>query len=799
MLVRSDNPQREPATRLPSADGAQEAIASGCGKTATAPAPAVRRSIFVRGIVQGVGFRPYVFSLAAEIGVGGFVCNSADGVVIEVEGDAARVAAFEERLPAGAPPRARIARIDGATVSARGEREFVITGSERGDRAGERCFPADVATCSDCLAELFDPADRRYRYPFINCAHCGPRFTILRCAPYDRPNTTMAGFAMCGACRREYDDPAARRFHAQPVACPACGPRLIACDAEGRSVAAEPFLWARSMAEAGRILAVKGVGGFHLACDARSEAATQRLRVRKNRDDKPFAMMVADLDAARRLCHVSQQEAALLSSSRRPIVLLRRRPGAGIAAAVAPGGNPMLGVMLPCTPLHELLVESAASPLVLTSGNRCDEPIAFDDLDALQRLREIADGFLLHDRPIQIRCDDSVARVNRDRPVLLRRSRGYAPEPLATALACPQPILALGGHLKNTFALAAGRSVFLSHHLGDLGDWAAYRAFREAVAHYETLFDIHPQVLVHDLHPDYATTRYALERNAHDPGLRLVAVQHHHAHMASCMAENGLAGPVIAVTFDGVGLGSDGTMWGGEFLVGDYRTFRRAAHLRPVPLAGGERAIRQPWRVALAHLLDAGLDPGRHLPEVPGDLLHMVGAMIRTRAHSPDTTSAGRLFDAAAALLGVRRDVSYEGQAAIELEWLATTADAEEAFPFVLERRADALVVDTRPLIQAMMRGVSASLPQAQLARSFHATVADIVACVVARLRSETGIEDVALTGGVFQNALLFDMTVRRLERSGLRVHAHGRVPAGDGGLALGQLAVAAAVLQEAR
>ncbi|HYC55526.1 MAG TPA: carbamoyltransferase HypF [Candidatus Binatia bacterium] len=755
-----------------------------------------RRSIFVRGIVQGVGFRPFVFALAGRLGVSGFVRNCIDGVLIEVEGEAAAVASFEDLVVSDCPSLARIERMETETLAARGSREFVIADSEGCDRSGERHYSADVATCDACLEELSARGDRRYGYPFLNCAHCGPRFTILCRPPYDRPNTTMAGFPMCGDCRSEYDDPYARRFHAQAIACPACGPRLVAHDSEGRPLSSSPISWCRQLLLSGSVVAVKGLGGFHLACDATSETATQRLRARKHRDDKAFAVMVADLEAARRSCHVSADEAELLSSPRRPIVLLRRRDGSGIAAAVAPG-NPLLGLMLPYTPLHTLLMQEAGRPLVLTSANLCDEPIAYQDLDARRRLRGIADGFLSHDRPIRVRCDDSVARIVRGRPSILRRSRGHAPEPVFLPMSCPRPILALGGHLKNTFAMARSRTVVLSHHLGDLGDWSAFRAFRESVAHYEALFDFEPQLLVRDLHPDYATTRYALERKSRSPDLHIVAVQHHHAHMASCMAENGLAGPVIAVAFDGTGYGSDGTLWGGEFLVGDYRGFRRAAHMRPVRLAGGDQAARQPWRVAVAHLMDCGQEPERQFADLPGQLLGNVRTMIRTGMHSPVTSSVGRLFDAAAALLRVRREVTYEGQAAMELEWLAAAADDEAAFPFGISGDDGAIVVDTRPLFRAMMQGVSNDIPKAQLARRFHTTLADVIASVVARLRHQTGIEDVVLTGGVFQNVLLLEMAERRLEMTGVRVHTHRRVPANDGGLSLGQLAVAAAVLGE--
>lgn len=751
----------------------------------------VRRILSVRGVVQGVGFRPYVFALATRLGLAGSVRNRADGVDIEVEGPPAAVAAFAERLAPGAPAGARIDRIESERRPARGERGFSIAASDPGARA-ERYFAPDLAACAACLGEVLDPADRRSGYPFATCAACGPRLTIARGAPYDRERTTMAGFALCAACRAEYEDPADRRFHAQPIACPACGPRLVAHNGAGRALDVDPLPHAAERLAAGAILAVKGLGGYHLACDATSEDAVRRLRARKHRDEKPFAVLVADLAAARRLCHVSPAEADLLGAPEGVIALLERRAGAVLAPSVAPG-NPLVGLMLPYTPLHHLLIRAAARPLVLTSGNRSDEPIAFEDADAFARLAGIADGFLTHDRPIHLRCDDSVARVTPAGPVVLRRSRGYAPAPIRLPHPAARRVLAVGGHLKNTFALGRGHQAFLSHHLGDLGDWSAYGAFRDAVAHYESLFAFEPEVIAHDLHPGYASTGYAIER-AGGLGLPVVAVQHHHAHVASCMAEHRLRGPVIGVAFDGTGYGTDGTLWGGEFLVGGYRSVRRAAHLRAVPLAGGEQAIREPWRMALAHLLDAGEDPERMAARPRPEALRVVRRMVERGPNAPLTSSAGRLFDAAAALLGRRVEASFEGQAAMELEWLAATSAADEVYPFAVtapsgpERPRE---IDTRPLVRAMADAVRRGERPADIARRFHNTLAEIIAQGAAALRDDTGIDRVVLTGGVFQNALLAEAASRRLAALGLHVHTHRRVPPNDGGLALGQLAVA--------
>lgn len=756
-----------------------------------------RRAIVVRGLVQGVGFRPFVYNLAARLDLVGFVRNQTGSVVIEVEGEPPSLERFLGELTDRPPPLAHIESLSWERRDPRHDRQFRIESSEA-DGVSPVFISPDVATCPDCLAEMLDPADRRFGYPFLNCTNCGPRLTIITGAPYDRHRTTMAPFAMCSSCRAEYDDPADRRFHAQPTACPDCGPRLLALDAAGRPLPArDPLALFAEALRGGKIGAMKGLGGYHLTCSAHDQAAVAELRRRKHRDEKPFAVMVADASAAEALAEVGPAERDLLRSPRSPIVLLQKRVTGTVAEEVAPG-NPSLGVMLPYTPLHHLLMRAVGGiPLVMTSGNRSDEPIAYRE-DAVDKLSGIADLFLTHDRTIHVRCDDSVTRVVDGIELPVRRSRGYAPRPIDLPLVCPRPVLAVGGQLKVTFALGRGRQAFLSHHMGDLDHYDAYRAFEEDIGLFQQLFAVTPQCLAHDLHPDYVTSRYARERAASE-GIPLLAVQHHHAHMASCMAENGLAGPVIGVTFDGTGYGTDGAVWGGEFLVGGYREFRRSAHLRYVGMPGGDRAIREPWRMAVAHLADAGMDfttLGARI--LPADI-KLLTRMLERRFNTPLTSSVGRLFDAVAVLAGVRDRVSYEGQAAVELEWLATGIPPDGAYPFDLTssrtaRAADApLVIDTRPLIRAVAadaaRGVGADL----IARRFHSTVVDLIAVVCGRLRESTGIEVVVLSGGVFLNAILTSEVDTRLALDGFRVYRHRLVPPNDGGLSLGQLAVGAA------
>lgn len=749
-------------------------------------------------MVQGVGFRPFVYRLASELGLTGFVRNQGSHVLIEAEGSLDAIARFPSALREQMPVLARIDEIQIEDCAPCHDSSFQIISSEV-DEGKIISIGADVASCAECLAELFDPRDRRYRYPFLNCTNCGPRLTIITGVPYDRAKTTMASFEMCTACRNEYEDPLNRRFHAEPTACADCGPRLSLRDAAGQVFEGDPLLSAVNALKQGRIVAVKGLGGFHLACLARDDKAVAELRRRKHRDEKPFAIMVADLAAAEASCEVGSDEALLLCDHKRPIVLLRRRDLSLskqlVSASVAPG-NPLLGVMLPYTPLHHLLLaDLGGEPLVMTSGNRNDEPIAYEDIDALQRLDGIADFFLMHDRPIHRRCDDSIVRWCAGDQVILRRSRGYVPQPLRLPTDCGVPILAVGGQMKATFALGKEDRAIVSHHCGDLDDYSAFQAYVEAIEHFERFFDIEPELIVHDLHPDYASTHYAIQRcNA---AIRELAVQHHHAHLASCLADNGKNETTIGVIFDGTGYGSDGVVWGGEFLIGDCRDFRRAAHFRYVAMPGGEQAVREPWRMAAAHLLDALGNCDLLGDDRPSSTLKIVEMMVHQRLNSPLTSSAGRLFDAVAAIAGVRQTVTYEGQAAVELEWLASRCTPKGHYPYAVEQVVGAndapLIVDTRPLIAAVVSDVRNRVEPAVIARRFHSTVVEIIIDVCDRLRAATGLNAAALSGGVFMNAIVLQETITRLAEKGFHVYRHREVPPNDGGLSLGQLAIAAA------
>lgn len=716
----------------------------------------VRVAVRVFGVVQGVGFRPFVHQLASRLELSGFVGNDVRGVFAEVEGEA--VEAFLAALKAEAPPLAVVDEVQVREIATKGDVGFVIVESPGGGVA-DTLISADSATCEDCLREVGDPADRRYRYPFINCTNCGPRFTIVTGVPYDRPFTTMAGFEMCAECKREYEDPGDRRFHAQPVCCPVCGPILRFEPGGGDAIQKA----AAALAQ-GAVLAVKGLGGYHLAVGARHEEAARKLRARKHREDKPFAVMVADLGQARELAEVSEAAETALTGRQRPIVLLPKR--GELAQAVAPG-NRRIGVMLPYTPLHHLLLQETG-PIVLTSANVSDEPIVYRD-EELGRLDKIADAFLIHDRPIHIRTDDSVVRIVRNREQLQRRSRGYAPEPVSLKHTTKQHLLGCGAELKNTFCLAKGRHAFVSHHIGDLENYETLKSFTEGITHFERLFAVDPVLVAHDLHPEYLSTKYALEQD-----VELLGVQHHHAHIASCLADNGEDGPVLGVAFDGTGFGPDGTIWGGEFLLADLSSYQRLTHLRPVAMPGGAQAIRQPWRMAASYV-DALGRPARE----------DVVKLIRSGLNSPLTSSAGRLFDAAAALLGVRDTVNYEGQAAIELEQLADPAETS-----AYRARIDD-VVHGEDLIAALLDDPGT---KAVRAARFHNGVADAIARTCDRFREHS--TTVALSGGVFQNVLLLDRTVEQLEQRGFRVLTHRRVPANDGGISLGQVAVASRTMR---
>jgi len=764
----------------------------------------VRQRLTVTGVVQGVGFRPFVHRLATELGLAGFVGNDSGAVFLEVQGHPARVREFGRRLRAEAPPLARIGTIAAVDIDVTPGtgRGFDIAASERVAGATTP-IPPDIAVCDDCVAELFDPGDRRHRHPFVTCTNCGPRFTIIRTLPYDRPATTMAAFAMCARCAREYADPADRRFHAQPIACPDCGPSLWFCarpsSPEGRVEGADAALAAAQRAlAAGAVVAVKGIGGYHLACLADDQRAVTALRTRKARGAKPFAILVRDLDVARRYAAISDAEAAVLSGPARPVVLLARRPGAPVADAVAPG-SPLLGLMLPYSPVHHLLLApvpgaSGRVPdaLVLTSANRSDEPICFTDADAAQRLPALCDAVLDHDRPIHVPCDDSVVRVVTDRAgaaeLPIRRSRGYAPLPVDLGREGPA-VLAVGGELKNTCCLTDGSRAYLSGHIGDMGTWETVRAFGRAV---EQLSEIRsaPARLAADLHPAYHTRGWA-ERHVGDRPLDLV--QHHHAHVVSLLAEHGRIGePIIGVAFDGTGYGCDHTIWGGEILrLGpDSHRFVRAAHLLPVPLPGGDTAVRNPWRMALAQLWAADLDWTPDLAPVAAadpQELALVRSQLDSGTGCVPCSSMGRLFDAVASLLGVRHRIDYEGQAAIELEALAESAGDAPGPSLPLAVRADG-VIDPAPLVQTLVSALYAGTRPALLAASFHRAVAGAVATAVGRVAGPTRL--VGLTGGVFQNVLLLQSCRTLLQRNGFEVLIHRTVPPNDGGLALGQAAV---------
>jgi hydrogenase maturation protein HypF len=728
---------------------------------------------------------------------------------------------FISALQAESPPLACIDQVQVSAVEPNGFKGFEIVHSESIEDVFQPISP-DVSICDDCLNELFDSSDRRYRYPFINCTNCGPRFTIITDIPYDRPLTTMASFEMCPQCEVEYLDPTNRRFHAQPIACPDCGPKIW-LDIGNQQPAAssrlsaqdDPISDARKLLTEGKILAVKGLGGFHLACDATNPAAVSELRSRKLRVDKPFALMFSDLTGISAHCHLNGSAVKLLESRERPIVILSQISGSNIAEEVAPGQN-RLGVMLPYTPLHYLLLEQSAGfpqALVMTSGNLNEEPIATSNEEAQERLSSLADGFLMHDREIGIRCDDSVIYVlsaanQSDRPTTstneigvypLRRSRGYAPYPLKLPWEAP-PILATGAELKNTFCLAKGHYAFMSHHIGDMGNYETLMAFENGVDHYERLFRVQPEALAYDLHPDYLATRYAHQR-ATDEQLPAIGVQHHHAHIASVMADNNLSGdrPVIGVSFDGTGFGDDGAIWGGEFLLADYAGYQRPYHLVHIPLPGGDRAVREPWRMALAWLSHSAVEWSEdlapvkfatHNAEIPSQALNILAHQIQSGINSPPTSSMGRLFDAVSALVGLRQTINYEGQAAIELETLAYLAE-DKTYPFDLLGEQ----IDAGPLIRTIVRDLRAGVQVPTIASRFHHSLARMVTDVCLRLQKEYKMNDVVLSGGVWQNVTLLKQTLGQLRKHEFEVYLHQQVPANDGGLALGQAAVAASRL----
>lgn len=752
-----------------------------------------RLLIEIKGAVQGVGFRPFVYRLATSLGLSGWVVNDTRGVLIEVEGEKASLEEFLRRLPAEKPPRAIINTLKFTWLEPIGYTSFEIRHSlEEGEKT-VLVLP-DIATCPDCLAEVFNPADRRYRYPFTNCTNCGPRFSIILSLPYDRPNTSMRIFAMCPDCEEEYHNPSDRRFHAQPNACPVCGPHLELWNPKGEVLATgdEALRSAAAALREGKILAVKGLGGFHLMVDARNSDAIRRLRERKPRRDKPFALMVRDLEQARLLCELTPEAELFLASPEAPIVLLPRKPGAPVAEEVAPG-NPYLGIMLPYTPLHHLLLREIDFPVVATSGNLTDEPICTDEKEALKRLGHIAELFLVHNRPIVRHVDDSVAWIVRGKPRLLRRARGFAPLPVLLSSPIPS-ILAVGAHLKNTIALSVGNQVFISQHIGDLETQEAFQAFERVIADFLRLYEATPVAIAHDLHPDYLSTLWA--RNHSE--VPLIPVQHHHAHLASCLAENQVDGEALGVTWDGTGYGVDGTIWGGEFLLGDASGFKRVAHLRPFRLPGGEAAVKEPRRTAFALLWElygqeaTAMDDLPPIASIPVSERKILAKMLERGLNSPVTTSVGRLFDAVSALAGICQKVSFEGQAAMALEF-AFDPSCTDSYPVVFEERDGVLVLDWRPIVEGVVEDWRRGRDRGIISARFHNALVESIIQVALRV----GNEKVALTGGCFQNRILTEKTAMRLEQEGFQVLLHSQVPPNDGGISLGQVVVAACRLKE--
>lgn len=753
------------------------------------------RTLF-SGVVQGVGFRPHIYRVATKHRLGGYVCNTPEGVTLEVEGPAGRLAKFHAELIKSFPPASDVEGMSRSDVAVLGETDFRIVASEREGKKKVLISP-DIATCADCLRELRDPADRRHRYPFINCTNCGPRLTIIRDVPYDRPNTSMACFALCPQCRAEYENPADRRFHAEPNACPVCGPRLWITDDAGNTLedtAADPVMKAAELLRAGNILAIKGLGGFHLAVDASNDEAVRRLRSRKYREEKPLAVMVRNIETASRIAKIGRAERELLLSPQRPIVLCRKLDDGAIAPSVAPA-VPNQGIMLPYTPLHHLLMETGFTALVMTSANQVDEPICIANREAQTRLKGIAEFFLLHNRDILVRCDDSVAAVMGQAPVLMRRSRGWAPKPVTLKRSYPD-VLALGPHLKATLCILKGGLAYMSPHIGDLETPEARDFHRESLRLMARIAECRPEAVACDLHPAYWTTRLAEEL----PHSSIIRVQHHHAHIVSAMAESGLSGEVIGLAMDGTGYGPDGTAWGGEVLVADEADYRRAGHIRPYPLPGAERAVKEPWRVAASLLRESfggdwrGVASKLPLGDKEGQFAILENMMAQD-FNSPLTSSLGRVFDGVAAILGTRQAVSFEGQAAMELETIAAGRSTKR-YPFDIADEGGKLILDVRPLVRAVAGERIRGKDPAAIAAAFHRTIIEAIAAMAVRIREQTGLDKTVLSGGCFQNRVLLEGTVQALEKVGFTVFTHRLLPTNDGCIALGQAVVAAAQLQ---
>jgi len=752
-----------------------------------------RMRLTIGGGVQGVGFRPFIYRLAVTCDLSGWVMNTPRGVTLEVEGDQRVLEDLIPRISREKPSRSFIQSVESVWIPAQGEKGFEIRGSDTAGEAGAFVLP-DMATCPDCISEIFDPKNRRYAYPFTNCTQCGPRYSIIASLPYDRPNTTMGKFVMCGECQREYDDPLDRRFHAQPNACPHCGPHLEWWDREGKVVSMhhEVIDAAVTALGAGAIIALKGLGGFQLLADARNTDAVERLRIAKHREEKPFAIMEPSLHEAMLECEISDLEKAVLCSAEAPIVLLKRRRDRSLIAGEVAPGNPFLGVMLPYTPLHHLLMRRIGFPVVATSGNRSDEPICIDEHDALVRLRGIADFYLVHDRPILRHVDDSIVRVMMGRISIMRRARGYAPLPLVLNQSCPST-LAVGGHMKNTVALSVGKSVFVSQHLGDLGSALSLSAFHDAIADLQHFYAARPEVIAADTHPDYLSAKRAPELAA-DFGVPLVAVQHHLAHVLSCMVDNEVMPPVLGVAWDGTGYGEDGTIWGGEFLKVTVDRIERFAHLRNFSLPGGEVAMREPRRCALGLLYTIygeevfGMTDLAPLDSFSTRERDSLRTMLRRHINAPLTSSMGRLFDAVASLIGIRQKATFEGQAAMECEWIATECqEVIEPYPLPTKSGGDggAFIIDWEPMIRCMVASLRASETRSRISARFHRTLTELVL----EMAQRSGFSKIVLSGGCFQNELLLAQSIHLLQQEGHTPLWHQRVPPNDGGISLGQIA----------
>jgi hydrogenase maturation protein HypF len=747
-----------------------------------------RAEIGITGIVQGIGFRPFIYNLAQKHLIQGWVLNNEKGVFIDAESEDGNLDRFIQDIPKLAPPLARIESFDVKYLEPLGYTTFEIRKSEETQEKFALISP-DVAICDQCLSELFSPKNFRYRYPFINCTICGPRFTIIQDIPYDRHKTTMDPFTMCPVCQKEYEDPSDRRFHAQPNACSTCGPSLRLEDRKGKEVSGDPILKTLDLLSKGTIVAIKGLGGFHLACDAINQDAVSSLRSRKFREDKPFAVMCRNLDEVKEHCEVNEEEEKLLLGVERPIVILRKKKDSDIAHAVAPYQD-TLGVMLPYSPLHHLLLNGPLKTLVMTSGNVSDEPISYKNEEAFRRLSKIADYFLFHNREIHMRCDDSVTRMFDGKPYILRRSRGYVPFPIKLSFPL-EMILACGGELKNTFCLTRGQYAFMSHHIGDLENLETLTSFEEGIEHFKRLFYIEPKAVAYDLHPDYLSTQYAFSI----PDIPRIGVQHHHAHVVSAMAENGMEGDVIGAALDGTGFGLDGTIWGGEFIRANLRDFDRLAHLKKVPMPGGSMAIKEPWRMAMVYLSEAFRDETAKLKidlmkRIDFQKWGVLKKAIEKKINTPWTSSMGRLFDAISSLLSIRDEVHYEGQAAIELEMIADHG-VKEGYPFHIYKDGKPMVVDPAEMVRGIVHDLIDGAPTSEISGKFHQTISSIVVGTCEAIRSGEKLNRVVLSGGVFQNIFLLSLVTQGLKRSGFDVYTHHRVPTNDGGISLGQAVIA--------